>query len=95
MILPVAATPFTVLVKVFTAEPRVLELIIGTVAPATPFTVVEMVLAAEVLATVLTIGEVAATPLTVEVRVLTADPRVLVVAPVRRAAGLIQVPSPW
>lgn len=73
----VAATPFTVDVRVLPDSDMVFELMIGTAVPDTPFTVVLRVFEVDVLLTPDTDEEVAATPFTVDVRVLPNKDRVL------------------
>ena len=82
------ANPFTVEVRVVPERPIAFVLIIGTVLPVTPFTLVLIVFALEVLLTADTADDVAATPLTVDVRVLVDRDSELVVAAPSIEAGV-------
>jgi hypothetical protein len=78
----VVATPFIVVVKLFTVDVFDAELIILTGVAAIPFTVVVKLFTADVFATVDTEFDVAAMPFTVLVKVFPDNANVFVVAPV-------------
>ena len=90
---PALATPLTVVVIVLVVDASLMEFTMGTVEPVTPFTVVLSALTLDVLLTPDTALEVAATPLTVDVRVLPDRPSALVV-PVVTDVGLTQLALP-